>query len=195
MVTAHFHTTLWIDFKICLDIGLKTSSSFGFCDKDYLFSLYLFPLLFDSLLGSWSCLGFAILSLSSFSSLPVYLVFFNSLLSAALPWWSWNAVLMRVSFGVSQTWVWYLAWTFTSWGILDKFIYSSISQFLIYPIRIIIILPQGVSWGLKLSYAHDRVSASKISFGVLRHLDSVYPNQAHNFTPNKPFCLPCSPAL
>lgn len=78
MVTAHFHTTLWIDFKICLDIGLKTSSSFGFCDKDYLFSLYVFPLLFDSLLGSWSCLGFAILSLSSFSSLPVYLVFFNS---------------------------------------------------------------------------------------------------------------------
>ena len=169
--SAHFHTRHFgLTSRFVLTFGWKLPPALASVTK----TLFILPRPLSTppwLLGSSPCLG---LPYSHFSLSPlsfqVYLVFSNYLLSIALPWWSWVAVIMRVSFGVSQTWLWHLAWTFTSWGILDKFIESSISQFLIYPIRIITILPQGVSWGLKLSCAHDRVSAQKISFGVLPSL-------------------------
>ena len=68
VISTFSHKTLWTDFKIFLDIWLKTSSSFGFCDKDSIYSPS--PSLHSSVtLGLIALLGVAILSFFSLSSL------------------------------------------------------------------------------------------------------------------------------
>lgn len=169
-------SALWLSLLSLLGLtfGLKLPPTLASVTK----TLFILPLSLSALLwlltglivllGVYHTLTFlSVLSTSKF----IYSYFFNCLLSVAPWWWNWSTVITRAGFGVSQTWVCYLAWTFTNWGTLDKFIYSSIPQFFICPIRIIIVLSQGILWGWKLlSRAHDRVSAQKISLGVLPSL-------------------------
>lgn len=135
--SAYLHTRHFgLTSRLVLTFGLKLPPALASVTKTHLFSVHLCsslnPYRAHHVLGVYHTFLLSISKSLSTSS---------TILSVA-PWW-WNCST-RVGFGVR--WMCLIS---ARWWTLDKFIYSSIPQFLIYPIRIVIVLSQEVFVRLK----------------------------------------------